>query len=103
MRFYGYVGYALQKEVSPNDWQDVLEEREAYGDVLENIRRWTETQYLNDDLRTQNRLSLVCTPFMLKNTSKMRYVRWLDTKWKVVSVQMKRPRLIVTLGGVYNE
>lgn len=103
MRFYGYVGYGSSEQASPNVYDDEIHEYPAYGDVLQNIRKWATDADLNDDLTTQNRISLLATPFMRDNCSKIKYVRWLQTKWKVTAVTIQHPRIIVTLGGVYNE
>lgn len=103
MRFYGFVGYAASEEMSPNVYDDSINEYEAYGDVLQNIRKWATDTDLNDDLTTQNRISLIATPFMRENCSRIKYVRWLKTKWKVTAVTIQHPRIIVTLGGVYND
>jgi hypothetical protein len=32
----------------------------------------------------------------------MRYVEWLGTLWVVTNVEVQSPRLLLTLGGVYN-
>ena len=32
----------------------------------------------------------------------IRYVKWAGTRWKVDDVEVKRPRLKLTLGGVWN-
>ena len=32
----------------------------------------------------------------------MRYVHWMGALWEVNSVEVLNPRLILTIGGVYN-
>jgi hypothetical protein len=32
----------------------------------------------------------------------MRYVEWMNARWKITSIDVKRPRVILTIGGVYN-
>ena len=32
----------------------------------------------------------------------MKYVEWMGTRWKVTNVVVQRPRLILTVGEVYN-
>lgn len=103
MRFYGFVGYAVNKETQPNVHEDVIEEYPAYGEILQNIRKWTTDADLNDDLTTQNRISLIASPFIREHCSRIKYVRWMKTAWKVTAVQIQYPRIIVTLGGVFNE
>ena len=33
----------------------------------------------------------------------MRYVEFMGAKWKISSVEVQYPRLILTVGGVYND
>lgn len=103
MKFYGKVGYGAVEETSPNVWEETIKEVDAYGDVLQNIRKWVSDSDLNDDLTTQNRISLIASPFVTENMYRIKYLRWNRVCWKVTSVQLASPRIIVTLGGVYND
>jgi hypothetical protein len=33
----------------------------------------------------------------------MKYIEFMGARWKITSVEVKHPRLILTIGGVYNE
>jgi len=101
-KFYGPIGYITQKEISPGVWDDVVVERSYRGDILQNIRRWDSTDQKNDNLTISNRISLIADPFAYENFSTMRYVTWMGVRWKVNSIEIQRPRLILTLGEVYN-
>ncbi len=101
-KFYGPIGYITQKEISPGVWDDVVVERSYRGDILQNIRRWDSTDQKNDNLTISNRISLIADPFAYENFSTMRYVIWMGVRWKVNSIEIQRPRLILTLGEVYN-
>lgn len=101
-KFYGPIGYITQKEVSPGIWDDVVVERTYVGDILQNIRRWEVSESKNDNLTISNRISVIADPFAYENFSTMRYIYWLGTRWKITSIEIERPRLILTLGEVYN-
>ena len=101
-RFYGAVGYAEQKEIRPGVWVPEITERNYYGDELRTQSRVRDGEGLNDNVVTDNRLSVVADPYAYQHFHKIRYVAWMGTKWKVSSVEVKRPRLILTLGGIYN-
>lgn len=79
-------------------------EREYYGDEVRNSSRW-ETSNLgsNDDLNIQNTISIVADAFAYQNADRIRYATYMGQKWKVKTVEIARPRLILTLGGVYND
>jgi hypothetical protein len=102
-KFYGEVGYAETVEVSPGVWQEEITERKYYGDVLRNVSKINEGEHLNDNLTIDNRLSILADPFAYKNFHTMRYVNWMGALWKIISVEVESPRLILKIGGVYNE
>lgn len=102
MKFYGQIGYIYNREVRPGIWSTEPEEHPAYGDVLSNVRRWETDSDINDDLTTSNRLSVIVDRFLCEHMGAMRYVRWNGTAWSIKSIELIRPRAILTLGGVYD-
>lgn len=102
MKFFGKIGFITQKETLPGIYDSVAEEREAYGDVLSNVRRWEVGAEINDSVTTSNRLSILADRFLCEHMGAMRYVKWNGTVWEIKSVELVRPRAILTLGGVYN-
>jgi hypothetical protein len=101
-KFYGEIGYAEQVETSPGIWEDVITERNYIGDEIKTISRVRSGENLNDDLTVDNRLSIIADPFAYEKFHTMRYVKWMGILWKITSVEIQRPRLILTVGGVYN-
>lgn len=103
MKYYGKIGYAETKETAPDVYEEQITEREYFGDVTRNTRRWQSGQNLNDNLEIDNTLSVVADPYALRNFQAIRYAVWNGAKWKVKSVEIQYPRLILTIGGVYTE
>ena len=102
-KFYGPIGYAESKEVSPGVHMDEIVERNYAGDLLSNTSRWsTSSETTNDDLNINNRISILADPYAFKNFHSMKYVEFMGTKWKITSVEVQYPRLILSIGGVYN-
>lgn len=117
-KFHGKIGYvdstekleytipedpeAEQEEIHTGIWEDVVTERTYYGDIIRESKQWSSADKANDDLSLNNRISIVADNFAYENFSAMRYVTWIGVRWKVSNVEVKRPRLILTLGGVYN-
>lgn len=103
-KFYGAIGYAHTVETNPGVWQEVITEKTYSGDVLRNTMRWREGgEKLNADFQIDNRFSIVADPFAYENFNAMRYICWMGTKWKITSAEVNRPRITLTIGGVYNE
>lgn len=73
-----------------------------YGDLTHNTRRLQSAEQLNDNINVANEISIVADPFANENFHSMRYVEFMGAKWKVTSVEVQYPRLILTMGGVYN-
>jgi len=102
-KFHGNIGFASSTETAPGVWTDVVTEREYYGDVLRQTKQWTEmANQVNDSLTPNNRISVVGDDFAYLNFSTMRYVIWGGAFWKISNIEIQRPRLILSLGGVYN-
>ena len=102
-KFYGPIGYAVQTEVRPGVWKDTIEEHEYFGDLIRNTSRWTASQdSTNDDLTFNIQISIVADQFAINHFSSMKYVRFMGANWKITSVEPRHPRLILSMGGVYN-
>ena len=102
-KFYGIIGYGVSEEVAPGVYEVVTQQRPYYGDVLNRTWRTTESsETTNDDINIANRISIVADEFACVNSYAMRYVEFKGVRWKVTSVEVLPPRLILTLGGVYN-
>lgn len=103
-KFYGVIGYAeeVELELQPGVWDVEITERPYYGDVLRNTAKVREAPKLNDDLTIDNRLTVIADPYAYEKFHAMRYIKWMGALWKITSVEVQRPRLILTIGGLYN-
>ena len=86
----------------PGVFKDSIVKRNYAGDVLRNVSKMQNGENLNDNLTIDNKLSIVADPFANENFYAMRFVNWMGAFWKISSVEVQRPRLILTIGGVYN-
>lgn len=103
-KFYGIVAFAETQEVRPGVWEEVITEKYYYGDILRNSRRYENSaDKLNSDLNINNQFSIVADPYAYQNFHAMRYIEWMGCKWKISNITVERPRLILEVGGVYNE
>ncbi len=101
-KFYGVIGYGDTVEVEPGIWEDQIVEHEYYGDLIKNTRKLESSGGINDDINIMNNISIVADPYANKNFHNMRYVTFMGTKWKIKNIEVEYPRLILTLGDVYN-
>lgn len=101
-KFYGAIGYAESSEKAPGVWTDDITERNYSGDVIKNSKRWQAGDGLNDDLTVSNEISIIADPYAYQNFHTMKYIKWMGASWKIIKLDIQRPRLILTIGGVYN-
>lgn len=102
-KFSGVIGYGMDGEITDGVWSPRIEERHYYGDIIEFMSKQDATEYVNDDISLQNQISILADPFAYANFASIKYVELMGQRWKVKSVRVQRPRLILTIGGVYNE
>lgn len=101
-KWAGKVLYVETEETVPGVWVEQPTERFYYGDILTQNRRLESSGNLNDDINVSNRISIVADPYAYDHFHNMRSIEFEGARWKVTSVEVQRPRLILTLGGLYN-
>ena len=101
-RFTGKIGFSETVEVEPGIWKDKYIERIYYGDVNRHTRRNKTSDSTNDNLTVSMEVSIVADLFASNNFHLVRYVEYRGVKWKVSSVDLQPPRLILSLEEVYN-
>lgn len=101
-KFCGIIGYVITKETEPGIYVEEIVENQYYGNVVKNTRRLQEGAKVNDDITISNQISIIADPFANNNFHAMRYVVFMGAKWKVTSVEVQYPRLILSIGGLYN-
>lgn len=101
-KWYGKVGYMQTVNTRPGIWEPQTTEYPYSGDILSNVSKWTSSDKVNDNLDVANRISIVGDPFAYQNFSAIKYVEFMGALWEVKSVEVAFPRLILTIGGVYN-
>lgn len=101
-KFYGAIGFAEQVETRPGIWEEQIIERKYYGDVNRITRSLQSADQLNDNINIANEISIVADPYANSHFHMMRYVELNGARWKVSNVEVKFPRLILTVGGLSN-
>lgn len=101
-KFYGNVGFAETVETDPSVWEEKIVERPYFGDVLRRSRRLESSGNVNSNVNVTNEISIVADPYANQNLFAMRYVEFMGTKWEISNVDVQYPRLVLTIGGVYN-
>jgi len=101
-KWHGNIGYAEQVDTTRGVFEEQITKREYRGDILKNTRRWQSGEGLNDNLNVNNKVSILADPYANQHFHNMRFIEWYGADWKITNVEVQRPRLILTIGGVYN-
>lgn len=101
-KFYDEIGFYDETESVPGVWAPGITSIYYRGDTLPNYIR-NESQDINDSVVLNYKFSILADTYALEHIRDIRYVKYLGTKWKVTNVEPATPRLIITVGGVYNE
>ena len=103
MRWCGKVGYEVMTETSPDVWTPTIVERLYTGDADRMIGHVQNGESINDNLQLNMQVRIVADAFAYEHFSQIRYAVVFNSKWKVTSVEVSRPRLTLNFGGVYTE
>lgn len=101
-KFHGKVGYAILTETSPGIHEEVITEREYFGDIVKNTRGLRTANQVNDNVTISNEISIVADPYANENFHAIRYVEFMGNKWKVTNIIVSYPRLVMAVGELYN-
>lgn len=102
-RFAGAIGYKLEDvESAPGVWVPDIVERNLRGDIRRDTRQVRDGENLNPDLSTSHLIEVVADEYARENYAVIVYAVVNGVRWKVDSVELKHPRLILRLGRRYN-
>lgn len=101
-KFLGIIGFVETKETTPGVWEPTVTKRKYFGDIVDQSRRRDVSDKVNDDLTVNVQISILADPYALNHFNAMQFIEYSGAVWKITTVQPHYPRLILTLGGVYN-
>ena len=102
-KWFGKIGYSETVEGDSGKWMPEETVHEYFGDVIRNTTRWAGNSVsTNDNLTVNSQISIVADPFAINNFYSMKWIEFMGAKWKITNVEPQPPRLLLTLGDVYN-
>jgi hypothetical protein len=102
-KFAGKIGFGMSSQGAPGVFTEIMTEKDYKGDILRSNKNFDASDNgVNDNLKLSNRVSIVADDFAHQNASVMRYVILGGVRWKITNIEVAAPRLILTLGEVYN-
>lgn len=101
-KWFGKIGFVDTVEIRKGVYKNQVVEKQFYGDVLRNSRRYENGQSVNDDVNISNQISILADSFAIDHIHAIKYIEFHGALWKVSSIDIQMPRLILTIGGVWN-
>lgn len=101
-KFAGLIGFATTVETEPGIWTNELVDKNYVGDVIQTSFRYQNGDKINDDIVMNKRISVIADLFLNENVHTIKYVKYLGVKWIITNIDVQYPRIILTLGGVFN-
>ena len=107
MKFAGDVGFWLENvETKPGIFGNKMVEKHYVGDVIRAYNKWDSRSdalsSTTDELSVNNQVSILADLFAQEKWPSIKYVVWNGKPWKVKTVQVNWPRLVLEIGGVWN-
>ena len=108
MKYTGKIGFAVMKNEGEGIYTEEIEEKVYYGDLLSS--RWNNENNQNSPLVVNcffvilnNSISVICDKYLSENISVIRYITYKNSKWCITGIEIQPPRIIINIGGIYNE
>lgn len=103
-KWCGTIGYVetVEKPEGSGVYIEQVTKRKHYGDIITENRRIQSSDKVNSDISISNRISIVSDPYSRDHIYAMRYLTFMGSNWRISDVEVQYPRLILSLGGLYN-
>ena len=102
-KFHGRVGFVTQIDDQESGMvRDEVVEKTYFGRIPERSRSWQTSDMATNDLQMGNQIEITADDYAFKFASAICYVEYMGGFWKVTAIRIRRPKIILTLGGVYN-
>jgi hypothetical protein len=101
-KFWGKIGINRgSTEGDPGIFTPTIEEVEVSGEMRLVGARW-QNHELGDTVAARHVLSIITPEDSTIDFAEAVYIYWKNQKWSIISIQYKRPRIELRLGGLYN-
>lgn len=101
-KWCGNIGFIETVETEPGVWEEKIKEEFYCGDSFKNTRGIQNSGVINSNVTVSNQISIVADPYARNHIYAMRYAEFEGANWHVTNVDVQYPRLVLTLGGLYN-
>lgn len=101
-RFYGKVYYETASETTSGVYTPNLTYRYYYGDINRAARRYEAGDLVNQNLTLSHEVSILADAYAFDNYANIKCVEIDGHLWSANYVEINRPRIKITIGGLYH-
>lgn len=103
MKYSGNIGFWIDDvEIRPGVFKSEMVEKPYTGDIIKSYQHWTGAEHINQNLTLNNKISIIADLYLNQHISSIKYVTYMGTKWRVSSLEINYPRVVIEMGEVYN-
>lgn len=100
-KYCGFIGFAETVEESPGIWTEKITEKKYIGDIVKRSVKNTNNE-INTNFTISNNISIISNSYLDNNLGKMKYITFMGSKWLISDIQVSKPRINISVGGLYN-
>lgn len=101
-KYSGLIGFVRNYEKEPGIWEDEVTEKHYTGDILKNNQRFAVSNTTSGEIKITNQFSIMGNSYAFDHVSDIRYLEWRGNRWIIETIELQYPRLVMTIGGLYN-
>jgi hypothetical protein len=102
-RYKGVIGVKQEAvETSPGIFEESIIELPVTGEMRRQSLRWLSGELSQDKVNAGHQLSIIASEASITGMMDVVYITWQGKKWVVKTIEYQRPRINLTLGGIYN-
>lgn len=103
-KFCGNIGFVKYVEKEKGIYSPQSIEKRYFGDKIKMNQKYESTSQLNDNIRLNTSISVIADKYLRDNIGVMKYVCLDGQRWTINTIDdTTYPRILLTLGGLYNE
>ena len=106
-KFYGMIGFSTDCKEGFGENAGIAKEgpiieRPYYGDIIELSHKYSQGESIIDDIQIDIQISIMADDYAEMHMMDIKYAPYHGILLKVNKITPRRPRLILTVGGLYN-
>ena len=103
MKWYGKIGFVETVDVGDGIWKPEIVEKYYTGELKRISSKWSSnSNSTNYNVNISNQISIISDPYLEKSLQSIRYIEFMGALYDVTDIEVRYPRLNISVGGVYN-